>query len=214
MTGTDGGSLAAPARHGDLPGPQAPPSEGAPDFAAYAAARWSRLVCTAYLLTGDHREAEDLAQAALAKAYLRWPRIGRLDEPDAYLHRALVNDALARQRRRRVARLLGPRRTARDGDQAELLGALAQLPARQRVVVVLRYWADLSDQQVADVLGCPVATAAGQAARGLRRLRAHPALATPGGTEGAAGTAGTAPAVPAPRTPAESATDTGEEGTR
>lgn len=54
------------------------------DFESWAAVRWSRLVRTAYLLTGDHHEAEDLVQTTLAKVFLAWPRISRLDEPDAY----------------------------------------------------------------------------------------------------------------------------------
>jgi len=185
LPGSDGWSLTVPVRAGDRPDAQAPPAEEAPDFAAYAAVRWSRLVCTAYLLTGDHHEAEDLVQATLAKVYLNWPRISRLGEPDAYLHRALVNNNLSRFRKRRVVQLLTPRlpERARDSatgqvdDRAALMAALAELPARQRAVVVLRYWEDLSEQQVADVLGCTVGNVKSQASRGLRRLRAHPGLA-------------------------------------
>ena len=192
-----------PARPGDRPGPQAPPADGIPDFAAYAAVRWSRLVCTAYLLTGDHHEAEDLVQATLAKVYLHWPRISRLGEPDAYLHRALVNNNLSRFRKRRVVQLLTPRlpdrardsATAQVEDRTSLTAALATLPARQRAVVVLRYWEDMSEQQVADVLGCTIGNVKSQASRGLRKLRSHPALiglVVPNDEAGAVGTAGAA----------------------
>ena len=156
-----------------------------PDFESYAAARWSRLLRTAYLLTGDHHEAEDLVQATLAKVYLGWSRIRGLDEPDAYVHRALVNNNLSRFRKRRVVQLLTARlpERAREGpasqveERSSLLTALAALPPRQRAVVVLRYWEDLSEQQVAEVLGCSPGNVKSQASRGLRKLREHPALA-------------------------------------
>lgn len=155
------------------------------DFDAYAAARWPQLVRTAYLLTGDHHEAEDLVQSTLAKVYLGWSRICRLDEPDAYVHRALVNNNLSRFRKRRVIQLLTPRlpERTRPGphqqieERAVLLAVLAELPPRQRAVVVLRYWEDLSEQQVAEILGCSAGNVKSQASRGLRKLREHPALA-------------------------------------
>ncbi len=157
------------------------------DFSRYAAARWSRLLRTAYLLTGDHHEAEDLVQATLAKVYPAWSRIVVLEEPDAYVHRSLVNTNLNRFRKRRVVQLLTARlpERARDGaarqieDRSALLTALATLPPRQRAVVVLRYWEDLSEQQVADALGCSPGNVKSQASRGLRKLREHPALAGP-----------------------------------
>src|SRR3954467_15538926 len=89
LPGPDSPPLDAPARGGAAPGPE--PSRGGaavdagPDFETWAAVRWSRLVRTAYLLTGDHHEAEDLVQTTLAKVYRAWPRISRLDEPDAYV---------------------------------------------------------------------------------------------------------------------------------
>ncbi|WP_316528483.1 SigE family RNA polymerase sigma factor [Kitasatospora brasiliensis] len=157
------------------------------DFEAFAATRWRRLVRTAYLLTGDHHEAEDVVQATFAKVFRNWSRISRLDEPDAYVHRALVNNNLSRHRRRRVRQLLVPvlpdRAHGADGGQREveersaLLQALAELPQRQRAVVVLRYWEDMSERQVADVLGCSPGNVKSQASRGLAKLRGHPALA-------------------------------------
>lgn len=154
-------------------------------FDAFAALRWRRLVRTAYLLTGDHHEAEDLVQATLAKVYPHWSRISRLESPDAYLHRAMVNNNVSRQRRRRVVQFLTPwipDRVQQSGaaqveQRSLLLRALAELPPRQRAVVVLRYWEDLSEQQVAEALGCSPGNVKSQASRGLRKLRDHPALA-------------------------------------
>ncbi len=179
----------APARS---PGGSGPGTGGAEvatedrlDFESYAAARWSRLLRTAYLLTGDHHEAEDLVQVTLAKVYLGWSRVRRLEEPDAYVHRALVNNNISRHRKRRVVQLLTSRLPdrPREGAAAQvearslLLEALATLPPRQRAVVVLRYWEDLSEHQVAEVLGCTAGNVKSQASRGLRKLREHPALA-------------------------------------
>lgn len=157
------------------------------DFETFTAARWTRLVRTAYLLTGgDHHEAEDLVQTTLSKAYGSWERIRRLDSPDLYIRRALVNNNLSRHRRRRVVQLLTPRlpdRASREvaADRVEqrsaLLGALASLPPRQRAVVVLRYWEDLGEQATAQVLGCSVGTVKSQASRALAKLRDHPELA-------------------------------------
>ncbi|WP_370111823.1 SigE family RNA polymerase sigma factor [Streptacidiphilus sp. MAP12-33] len=155
------------------------------DFDAFASARWRRLVRTAHLLTGDHHEAEDLVQLTLAKAYPHWNRIRRLDSPDAYLHRALVNNSLTRHRRRRARQLLMPwvpdralpSEAARVEQRSLLRQALDGLPLRMRVVVVLRYWEDLSEQEVATVLGCSVGNVKSQASRGLAKVRAHPALA-------------------------------------
>lgn len=156
-----------------------------PDFETFAAARWPRLLRTAYLLTGDHHEAEDLVQVTLAKLFPAWPRVRGLDEPDAYVRRALVNNNLSRFRKRRVVQLLTPRLperaqeggAARTEERSLLLEALGALPPRQRAVVVLRYWEDLSEQQAAEVLGCSPGNVKSQASRGLRKLRDHPALA-------------------------------------
>ncbi|MFF2659733.1 SigE family RNA polymerase sigma factor [Kitasatospora sp. NPDC058032] len=176
------------------PGPGAEPvaAGGGPGvrelgFEGFAATRWRRLVRTAYLLTGDHHEAEDVVQATLAKVFRSWSRISGLEEPDAYVHRALVNNNLSRHRRRRVRQLLVPvlpeRAHTKDvghrdvEERSMLLQALAELPPRQRAVVVLRYWEDMSEHQVAEVLGCSAGNVKSQASRGLAKLRGHPALA-------------------------------------
>ncbi|MFB7446922.1 SigE family RNA polymerase sigma factor [Streptomyces sp. NPDC056194] len=158
-------------------------------FAEFAVAAWPRLVRTAQLLTGDFHEAEDLVQTTLAKVYGRWRRVPRA-EIDLYVRRALINNNLSRIRRKRVAHLLTPvlpeplRHTFAGHAEAveertALLAALADLPARQRAVMVLRYWEDMTEQQIASVLGCSLGTVKSHARRGLAALRAHPGLAAP-----------------------------------
>jgi RNA polymerase sigma-70 factor (sigma-E family) len=164
---------------------QVPAENG--DFAAYAIAAWPRLVRTAHMLTGDFHEAEDLVQTTLAKVYARWRRIPR-DDVDFYVRRSLVNNNLSRVRKRRVAQLLTPflpeRVHQREPGHAEAVEqraaldqALAALSARQRAVMVLRYWEDLSEAEIAQLLGCSVGTVKTHARRGLAALRAHPLFA-------------------------------------
>ncbi|WOI63097.1 SigE family RNA polymerase sigma factor [Streptomyces fradiae] len=162
----------------------------ATDFAAFATAAWPRLVRTARLLTGNHHEAEDLVQTTLAKVYGRWSKVPR-DEIDLYVRRALVNNNLSRLRRKRVVHLLTPLlpdtvRHAHAGhadtidQRTALMAALADLSPRQRAVMVLRYWEDLNEQDIARVLHCSLGTVKTHARRGLEALRTHPALtATP-----------------------------------
>ncbi|MGW0871985.1 SigE family RNA polymerase sigma factor [Streptomyces sp. NPDC002740] len=154
-------------------------------FQEFVRARWSRLVRTAYLLTGDVHHAEDLTQTALAKAYRSWRRISRSDNPEAYVRRMLVSCNSDRFRKRRVTEALTaapPERAGRDEgagrveERGSLLAGLAQLPPKQRAVVVLRYWEDLSEAEVADVLGCSPGTVKSQASKGLAKLRAYPGL--------------------------------------
>ncbi|MER5888861.1 SigE family RNA polymerase sigma factor [Streptomyces sp. NPDC001941] len=172
------------------------PEADQPDFAAYATAAWPRLVRTAQLLTGDFHEAEDLVQTTLAKVYTRWRRIPR-DEVELYVRRSLVNNNLSRLRRKRVVHLLTPFlpdsvRDAHTGHaeaverRAAVLTALADLSPRQRAVMVLRYWEDLNEADIAAVLNCSVGTVKSHARRGLEALRAHPVLAPrPHATPGA-----------------------------
>ncbi|GGQ47254.1 hypothetical protein Saso_05510 [Streptomyces asoensis] len=154
-------------------------------FQEFVRARWSRLVRTAYLLTGDVHHAEDLTQTALAKAYRSWRRISRSDNPEAYVRRMLVTCNSDRFRKRRVTEALTaapPERAGRDEgagrveERGSLLAGLAALPPRQRAVVVLRYWEDLSEAEVAEVLGCSPGTVKSQASKGLAKLRACPGL--------------------------------------
>jgi RNA polymerase sigma-70 factor (sigma-E family) len=158
-------------------------SSGGEDFSAFAVSRWPGLVRLAYGLTGDRWAAEDVAQATLARAYVAWRRVRHADDPDAYLRRILVNTSNRRFRRRRVTEQAGdPPETAVDGpadlvdERAALLTALRQLPPRQRAVVVLRYWEDLTDTQIGAILGCSPGTVRSQLSRALAKLRASPAL--------------------------------------
>ncbi|WP_225849640.1 SigE family RNA polymerase sigma factor [Streptomyces sp. HPF1205] len=169
--------------------PDDPTAAGGPDaeFTRFVAARWRALTRTAYLLTGDFHEAEDLVQTTLARVYPAWRRV-RPETAEHYVRRALVNTNRSRYRRRRVIHLLLP--TLPDasavehgggvgggGDRDVLMRALADLPERQRAVVVLRYWEDLPAEEVAATLGCSVGTVKSQASRALAKLRGHPALA-------------------------------------
>jgi len=156
-------------------------------FEEFMTSRWAGLVRLAFGLTGDRWLAEDLAQTALASAYASWWRVRRADDPDAYVRRILINASKSRWRRRRVAdQPSAPQDEVPDpaadpavmiGDRSALLSALGALPPRQRAVVVLRYWEDLSDAQAAAMLGCSASTVRSQAARALAKLRASGALA-------------------------------------
>ena len=147
------------------------------DFAGYVAAR-SRLLCTtAYLLCGDWHRAEDLTQTALAKLYVAWRRIDRRESVDAYARKVVVRASLDEHRRpwrreRAVAELPDvPGPADRADDRMDLLAALARLPARQRAVVVLRYWNDLTVAETAAALGITEGTVKSAASRGLTALR-------------------------------------------
>ena len=146
----------------------------ADDFAEFVAARSGALLRTAYLLTGDHHEAEDLVQTALIKVVPRW---GRLREPEPYVRRVLVNESISRWRRRRWRETSVPEvhdRTITGHDVEEQLvlrQALARLAPKQRAVVVLRYFDDLTEAQTAGVLGISVGTVKSQSRDALARLR-------------------------------------------
>jgi RNA polymerase sigma-70 factor (sigma-E family) len=149
----------------------------AQEFTEFAAAASPRLRRAAFLLCGDWHTAEDLAQTALAKVFVSWHRIARQDAAYAYATRTLVNTYLADKRRKRPAEVLTghlPERPVEPSPEARVvvLDALATLPAKARAVVVLRYWADLSVEQVADMLGCSPGNVKSQSARALDKLRA------------------------------------------
>lgn len=151
-------------------------------FEEFVAGSSARLFTMARLLTGGHRaEAEDLLQGAYERAYRHWGRITRRGDPERYVRQMLVNASVDRWRRLRrhpETQLAGPGTdpgtadaTAVVADRDLLLRGLAALPARQRAVLVLRYFEDLSEAQTAVVLRCSVGTVKSQAARGLARLR-------------------------------------------
>ena len=150
----------------------------AEEFTEFAAAASPRLRRTAFLLCGDWQAAEDLTQATLAKVFVAWRRISRRDAALSYATRTLAITYLAAQRRRRVSELLTSRPPGRAADpgtpelRVVVLDALATLPPKARAVVVLRYWEDLSVEQVAVLLGCSPGNVKSQSARSLDKLRA------------------------------------------
>jgi RNA polymerase sigma-70 factor (sigma-E family) len=150
------------------------------EFAAYMEARQPSLLRTAYLLTGDRGTAEDLVQSALAKLYLSWDKVQRRELVDGYVRRILVNEnnSLWRRgwKRREVVTATFPDRAAApepsyDGQGDALWEFVQTLPRRQRAVVVLRYYEDLSEQETADVLGISVGTVKSQASRAIAAMR-------------------------------------------
>jgi len=134
-------------------------------FEDFVVARGTGLIRFAYVLCGNHHLAEDLVQEVLARLHPRWSRIERdVDYPEAYARTAIVREYLS-WRRRRVnseaavavvpeARQPRPDRAQGQAERDELWRALSALPRSQRAVLVLRFYEDLSDAQIADVLGC------------------------------------------------------------
>ena len=155
-------------------------------FAQFVEARQRALQRTAWLLTGDWAAAEDLVQTALVRSWPRWERIRRRDDPEIYVRRAMVNTwASWRRRRWWGERATGavPEVQAAGDVAAEVAvrvtvqGALRSLTARQRAVLVLRVFDDLSEGQVAQVLDCAAGTVKSTLAHALARLREDPRLA-------------------------------------
>lgn len=154
------------------------------DFEQFMAARWQPLVRTAYVLTGNQQDAEDIAQTALTNAYSVWPRIRKAEDATLYVHRILINVYRTARRRRRVLEVLTAAVPERHGvagaaagdrlhDRDEVVQALTLLPHRQRAVIVLRYLEDLTEAQTAAVLGCSVGTVKSQTSKALAKLRGH-----------------------------------------
>jgi RNA polymerase sigma-70 factor (sigma-E family) len=151
-------------------------------FAEYFSARSDAMRRTAYLLCGDWHRAEDLVQAAFAKVYVAWNRASRHESLDGYVRRTVIRTFLDERRRayRRRERVAGSIEEAVAPyappqpieDRIDLLQALAEVPPRQRAVLVLRYWEDLSIEETAELLSCSEGTVKSQAARGLATLRA------------------------------------------
>lgn len=152
-------------------------------FEDFVAGRGQALQRFGYALTGEWALAEDLLQTALASAYPRWSRICR-DDPEAYVRKIMVNTWSSWWRRRwrgevpsaQLPDRTGPDTYAAADHRHALRFALAKLPPRQRAVVVLRYHQDLSEAQVADLLGISVGTVKSQAAKALAALREQAAL--------------------------------------
>jgi RNA polymerase sigma-70 factor (sigma-E family) len=150
------------------------------DFTAFVAASSRRLLRSAYLITGDLGRAEDLLQTALERAYRRWPTIRHTNVPEAYVRKMVVTAAIDASRRRSIRctplvaeELPGLPDADIEGlvSRVALLACVRQLPLRQRAVLVLRYFDDLTEAETARVLGCTVGTVKSQHARALARLR-------------------------------------------
>jgi RNA polymerase sigma-70 factor (sigma-E family) len=152
-------------------------------FEQFVASSTDGLLRTAYLIVSDLAEAEDVVQESLFQVARRWPRVSRMDHPVAYARRLVVNLAIDRSKRhaRELAELNGhaPEDRADEASanafraldaRSELLWALAKLPPRQRAVLVLRYFADLPEAEVAELLDCSLGTVKSTASRGLARL--------------------------------------------
>jgi RNA polymerase sigma-70 factor (sigma-E family) len=147
---------------------------GRDSFEQFVAARRGALLRTAYLLTGDAHDAEDLVQTALVKVVPRWDRIA--DDPEPYVRTVLARESVNRWRRRRwreVPTNAPPERPIPEAatDRLALQQALGRLAPRQRAVIVLRYFDDLTERETAQVLGIAVGTVKSQARDALARLR-------------------------------------------
>jgi RNA polymerase sigma-70 factor (sigma-E family) len=151
-------------------------------FEDFAAARAGALFRTAWLLTGDWQLAEDLVQETLAKIYLHWRRVARMDNPAAYARKALVNGHTSHRRLRRnqetpsdsLSGSAAEGSVAADdpGLRLTLLDGLARLATVDRAVLVLRYWEDLDVNTTAELLRISPANVRTRSARALERLRA------------------------------------------
>lgn len=158
-----------------------------PSFASYVRARQPVLLRTARSLTANPSDAEDLLQTALTKTYVAWSRIEDHRALDGYVRRALVNTRTSQWRKRKVDEYvcdeLPEPETVPPVDPAEQQGlrdamwrAIMQLPARQRAMVVLRYYEDLSEAQTAEVLDVSIGTVKSAVSRALGKLRENPEL--------------------------------------
>jgi RNA polymerase sigma-70 factor (sigma-E family) len=147
------------------------------------------LLGTAYLLTRDRPAAEELVQDTLVALYPQWSKVVQAQSPVAYVRRSLINRYLNQQRRGSASELVtdftsirapevraGPDFAHRIDDRDQLRRVLGTLPARQRAAVVLRYFHDLSDQQVAEAMGCRASTVRSLISRALSTLRGEAAL--------------------------------------
>ena len=153
-------------------------------FEEYAGTAWPSLYRYAYLLAGNHADAEDIAQQTLMKAYRSWSRVKDSDSRNAYLRRMLTNTYLS-QRRPKGRRLEvltnaplepghepGHKAVGGPEERMVLWPHVKSLPPRQRAVIVLRYYEDLSEQEIADALGCSTGNVKSTAHHALKALRA------------------------------------------
>lgn len=146
-------------------------------FREFVLARQQALMRTAYLLTGDAHLAEDLLQSVLANVIRQWPKLDRTGNPEAYTRKALVNQYISWKRRARpeLPSAHPPEEGVSHDDatlnRIMLARALAELTRKQRAVIVLRFWEDMTEAQTAEALGCTVGTVKSQTHHALARLR-------------------------------------------
>jgi RNA polymerase sigma-70 factor (sigma-E family) len=156
-----------------------PPMRDDRDFREYVRSRSRALLRAAYLLTGNRADAEDLVQAALAKTYLAWDRIEDRAALDGYVRRAMVNTHISWWRRRRLEEFPTdevPDQAVADHSagsdmQESLRRAIARLPQRMRDAVMLRYYEDMTEAEVAEVLGVSLGTVKSTVSRAVAKLR-------------------------------------------
>ena len=153
-------------------------------YEEFADSRLSSLLRYAVMLTGDPHSAEDLVQETMLRVQLHWWRVARSDSPDGYVRRILTNQFIESRRTswwRRVLLRADPDpvvavtadHAAQTDERDRVWSLLAGLPRRQRAVLVLRFYEDLPDQEIADILGCAVGTVRSAVSRGLDALRAE-----------------------------------------
>ena len=150
-----------------------------PEFRDYVLARSRALLRTAYLLTGNQADAEDLVQSALAKTYLAWDRIEDRNALDGYVRRAMVNTHISWWRRRRVEEYptdeipdqVVADHTITSDLQETMRRAIDRLPDRMRTAVVLRYYEDMTEAEVAEILGVSLGTVKSTVSRAVAKLR-------------------------------------------
>jgi RNA polymerase sigma-70 factor (sigma-E family) len=153
--------------------------DGDPAFREYVLARGTALLRMAVMLTGNRADAEDLVQAALAKTYLAWGKINDRAALDAYVRRAMVNTHISWWRHRKLEEFPTDELPdqvvadhARDSDMAEVVRrALDRLPRRMRAAVMLRYFEDMTEPEIAAALGISLGTVKSTVSRAVARLR-------------------------------------------
>ena len=152
------------------------------EFERFAAAHADSLIRAAYLMVGDRGDAEDIVQECMLRLARKWPRVRKMDNPGAYARKVMVNlvlDGRHKRARRTLELATTAPETAWISDQpaasldarADLIWALGRLSPRHRAVVVLRYFCDLGEAEVATILGCSVGTVKSSASRALTQLR-------------------------------------------
>lgn len=156
-------------------------------FTRFVEARGPHLLRFAYLLTLDRDSADDLVQSTLARLYPRWTSVSSLQSPNAYAKKAVLNQFLSWRRR--------PTRSQRHllidadiPDQRDSIGILAErdelwrlvtcLPKRERAALVLRFYEDLDDVEIAEIMGCSIGTVRSHVSRAVAKLRTE--LSSPG----------------------------------